>query len=98
MAVGEIPGPYQQPTFRGSIVPTDVEIIEALRPVEDPELRRSIVDLGMVKGAEIDGGAVRVTVALTTPGCPLKNEINSRVRSAVIELPGWMRSRWRSRP
>jgi len=69
-------------------VPTDAEIIEALRPVEDPELHRSIVDLGMVKEVAHAGGNVRVMIALTTPGCPLKNEINSRVRGAVIELPG----------
>ena len=69
-------------------MPTDAEIIEALRPVEDPELHRSIVDLGMVKEVAQAGGNVRVMIALTTPGCPLKNEINSRVRGAVIELPG----------
>ncbi|MCU1369215.1 MAG: putative Mrp family protein [Ilumatobacteraceae bacterium] len=69
-------------------MPTEAEIIEALRPVEDPELHRSIVDLGMVKEVAQAGGNVRVMIALTTPGCPLKNEINSRVRSAVIELGG----------
>jgi ATP-binding protein involved in chromosome partitioning len=69
-------------------VPTDAEIIEALRPVEDPELHRSIVDLGMVKGAVLHGGKVEIAIALTTPGCPLKNEINSRVRAAVGALEG----------
>ena len=39
-------------------MPTDAEIIDALRPVQDPELHRSIVDLGMVKGATIVGGKV----------------------------------------
>jgi ATP-binding protein involved in chromosome partitioning len=69
-------------------VPTDAEIVDALRPVEDPELRRSIVDLGMVKGTVLDGTTATVTIALTTPGCPLKNEINSRVRSALVTLNG----------
>ena len=69
-------------------MPTDVEMIEALRPVEDPELHRSIVDLGMVKGAVIEGTNARITIALTTPGCPLKNEINSRVRGAISALDG----------
>jgi ATP-binding protein involved in chromosome partitioning len=69
-------------------VPTEAEIIEALRPVQDPELHRSIVDLGMVKGVAQTGTDVRVTIALTTPGCPLKNEINTRVRGAVVELDG----------
>jgi len=69
-------------------VPTDAEIIDALRPVEDPELHRSIVDLGMVKGAVVHGGKAEIAIALTTPGCPLKNEINSRVRAAVGALDG----------
>ncbi len=43
---------------------TQEQITEALRPVEDPELRRSIVDLGMVKNIAIDGDSVAVTVAL----------------------------------
>jgi ATP-binding protein involved in chromosome partitioning len=69
-------------------VPTDAEIIEALRPVEDPELHRSIVDLGMVKEVSLAGSAVTVTIALTTPGCPLRNEIQHRVTAAVVALPG----------
>ena len=69
-------------------MPTDAEIIDALRPVQDPELHRSIVDLGMVKGATVAGGKVEVAIALTTPGCPLKNEINTRVREAVVALDG----------
>lgn len=69
-------------------MPTEAEIIEALRPVEDPELHRSIVDLGMVKEVSTFGSTVRVLIALTTPGCPLKNEINTRVRAGVTTLPG----------
>ncbi|MEY2471505.1 MAG: ATP-binding protein involved in chromosome partitioning [Actinomycetota bacterium] len=60
------------------------QIIEALRPVQDPELRRSIVDLGMVKDVAIDGDAVTVTVALTVAGCPLRAELTSRVSEAVV--------------
>jgi ATP-binding protein involved in chromosome partitioning len=69
-------------------VPTEAEIIEAIRPVQDPELHRSIVDLGMLKEVAEADGAVRVLVALTTPGCPLKNEITNRVKDAVAALPG----------
>ncbi|MBU3701727.1 MAG: DUF59 domain-containing protein [Acidimicrobiia bacterium] len=65
---------------------TEAEIIEALRPVEDPELRRSIVDLGMVRGIAIDGSVVVVRIALTVAGCPLRNEIQRRVSEAVIAL------------
>jgi ATP-binding protein involved in chromosome partitioning len=69
-------------------VPTEAEIIEAIRPVQDPELHRSIVDLGMLKEVVESDGAVRVLVALTTPGCPLKNEITRRVEEAVTALEG----------
>jgi ATP-binding protein involved in chromosome partitioning len=68
---------------------TTHDIIEALRPVEDPELRRSIVDLGMVRTVDIGRkGAVSVQIALTVAGCPLRNEITNRVTSAVTPLAG----------
>ena len=65
---------------------SEAEVIEALRPVEDPELRRSIVDLGMVKDIVIDGGAVQVEIALTIAGCPLRAEIDNRVSTALRAL------------
>ena len=65
---------------------TEAQVTEALRPVQDPELRRSIVDLGMVEKIAIDGGTVGVTVALTVPGCPLKAEIQRSVSEAVAPL------------
>jgi len=68
---------------------TSEQIIEALRPVEDPELRRSIVDLGMVRRAALgNDGVAAVQIALTVAGCPLRNEITSRVTAAVAPLPG----------
>ena len=67
---------------------TQEQVIDALRPVEDPELRRSIVDLGMVKSVRIESKAVQVQVALTVPGCPLRNEIQRRVTEAVQPLAG----------
>jgi ATP-binding protein involved in chromosome partitioning len=67
---------------------TQAEVVDALRPVEDPELHRSIVDLGMVKNVGIVGGEVRVLVALTVPGCPLRAEIDRRVTEAVQALDG----------
>ena len=69
--------------------PTHEQVIDALRPVEDPELRRSIVDLGMVREVTIsDAGVVGVQIALTVAGCPLRNEIQNRVGGAVSLLPG----------
>jgi len=71
------------------IVSTNREdILEALRPVEDPELHRSIVDLGMVRDIIVDLPLVRVVIALTVPGCPLKAEIQSRVTGAIEPLAG----------
>ena len=67
-------------------MPTEAEVLEALRPVEDPEIHRSIVDLDMVRGVAIDGDQVRVTVALTVAGCPLRAEITRRVTDAVAAL------------
>jgi ATP-binding protein involved in chromosome partitioning len=65
------------------------QIIEALRPVEDPELHRSIVDLGMVRDVNVTANGVSLTVVLTVPGCPLRNEIQNRVTNAVAPLaPG----------
>ena len=61
-------------------------ITELLRPVEDPELHRSIVDLGMVRRIDIALPAVTVAVDLTIAGCPLRNEIDRRVTDAVTAL------------
>jgi ATP-binding protein involved in chromosome partitioning len=63
-------------------------VVEALRPVEDPELHRSIVDLGMLREVQIDGGNVSILIALTVAGCPLRNEITNRVKGAVAPLAG----------
>ena len=73
-----------------SVTPvTTDQVLDALRPVEDPELRRSIVDLGMVRDIDIDAnGRVGVLVALTVAGCPLRAEITHRVSAAVGALPG----------
>ncbi len=61
-------------------------VTELLRPVEDPELHRSIVDLGMVRRIDIALPAVTVAVDLTIAGCPLRNEIDRRVTEAVSAL------------
>jgi ATP-binding protein involved in chromosome partitioning len=63
-------------------------VIDALRPVQDPELHRSIIDLGMVRDVSINDGIVSLTVTLTIAGCPLRNEIQQRVDGAVRPLPG----------
>ena len=68
--------------------PTEAQVLEALRPVQDPEIHRSIVELNMVRGIRIDGGTVQVTVALTVAGCPMRAEIVRLVTDAVAPLAG----------
>ncbi|MEY2478576.1 MAG: ATP-binding protein involved in chromosome partitioning [Actinomycetota bacterium] len=67
---------------------TEAQIVDALRPVEDPELHVSIVDIGMVKGVAINGDQVGVQIALTVAGCPLRGEITQRVTAALMPLEG----------
>jgi len=70
-------------------LPSIEQLTDALRPVQDPELNRSIVDLGMVRDLAIDSsGSVSLTVVLTIAGCPLRNEIQTRVTSALRGLDG----------
>ena len=68
---------------------TEEQIRHELQAVIDPELRRSIVELDMVRSIDIrEGGAVDVTVSLTTPGCPIRNHFQTAVTEAVKRVPG----------
>jgi ATP-binding protein involved in chromosome partitioning len=60
----------------------------ALGRVNDPEIRRPITELGMVKDVQADGGIVRVDVYLTVAGCPLKDKLTTDVKAAVTAVPG----------
>ncbi len=63
-------------------------ILTALREVQDPELHKDLVSLGMVKDVEVDGGNVSFTIELTTPACPLKDQIEQDARRAVEAVAG----------
>ncbi len=63
-------------------------ILEALRSVKDPDLHKDIVKLGFVKHVEIDGGRVAFTIELTTPACPVKEQMKEQARAAVAAIPG----------
>ncbi|MGF1481122.1 MAG: Mrp/NBP35 family ATP-binding protein [Cyanophyceae cyanobacterium] len=63
-------------------------ILDVLRPVQDPELQKSLVDLNMIRNVEIDDGNVRFTLVLTTPACPLREFIVEDCQKAVKQLPG----------
>jgi ATP-binding protein involved in chromosome partitioning len=70
-------------------VPTQEDIRESLKAVIDPELRRDIVELDMVRSIDVrDAGVVDVTVSLTTPGCPIKGHFQTAVAQAVGALEG----------
>lgn len=70
------------------ILATHEEVLKALSAVQDPELKRSLTELGMVDKVEIEGGRVRVAIALTTRGCPLQEHIANDVTQALKQLPG----------
>lgn len=63
-------------------------ILEVLRPVQDPELQKSLVELNMIRNVAIDGGKVSFTLVLTTPACPLREFIVEDCQKAVKQLPG----------
>jgi ATP-binding protein involved in chromosome partitioning len=70
-------------------LPTQDQITEKLRAVIDPELRRSIVELGMVRSIDVgDDGRVEVVVSLTTAGCPIRAHFEQAVAQQVSELDG----------
>jgi ATP-binding protein involved in chromosome partitioning len=63
-------------------------ILDALRVVQDPDLHKDLVALGMIEDVRIDGGRVSFTVALTTPACPVKDDLKRQCEEAVRALPG----------
>jgi ATP-binding protein involved in chromosome partitioning len=72
-----------------TVMPTTEQINDALRKVIDPELRKDIVSLGMVRSIEQpEEGAVDVMVSLTTPGCPIRSHFEQAVVQNVKELEG----------
>jgi ATP-binding protein involved in chromosome partitioning len=70
-------------------MPTSAQVTEALRSVIDPELRRDIVELEMVRSIDVHpNGVVDVMVSLTTPGCPIRSHFETGVAQAIRELEG----------
>jgi ATP-binding protein involved in chromosome partitioning len=63
-------------------------VLEALKVVQDPDLHRDIVSLGFIKDLKIDAGRVAFTIELTTPACPVKDQMRDQARAAVMRLPG----------
>jgi ATP-binding protein involved in chromosome partitioning len=67
---------------------TEEQVLDALRVVKDPDLGRDIVALDFVKNVQIADGTVRFTIELTTPACPVREQLKSQSEQAVRQLPG----------
>jgi ATP-binding protein involved in chromosome partitioning len=67
---------------------TESAVLEALRGVQDPDLRRDIVTLKFVKNVRIEGDRVSFTIELTTPACPVKDQMRDQARALVAAIPG----------
>jgi ATP-binding protein involved in chromosome partitioning len=63
-------------------------VLEALKVVRDPDLHRDIVSLGFIKDLKVDGSRVSFTIELTTPACPVKDQMRDQARAAVLQVPG----------
>jgi len=64
------------------------EVTDALRDVIDPELGLDFVELGLIYDVEVDGGTVRVTYTLTSPGCPIGPQVSEQIEEFVSDLDG----------
>jgi ATP-binding protein involved in chromosome partitioning len=67
---------------------TQEQVLASLRGVQDPDLHKDIVSLGFVKDVKICGGAVDFTIELTTPACPVKDQMKAEAERLVQALPG----------
>ncbi len=70
-------------------LPTKEQVLDALRPINDPELGYSVVDLGLVYDVRVsDDGACEVLYTLTSPGCPFAEELEHALKSGTSGIPG----------
>ncbi|MEM9136992.1 MAG: Mrp/NBP35 family ATP-binding protein, partial [Cyanobacteria bacterium P01_F01_bin.42] len=69
-------------------MPTEAAVLEALKPIQDPELQKSLVELNMIRNVKVDGDQVNLTLVLTTPSCPLREFIVNDCKEAVKTVPG----------
>src|SRR3954469_19581667 len=67
---------------------TEAAVLNALTVVKDPDLHQDIVALGFVRKLRVDGDRVAFTIELTTPACPVKEQMRDQGHAAVMALPG----------
>src|ERR1051326_1633986 len=68
--------------------PTDDQVLGVLKQVLDPDLRKDIVSLGFIRNLKIDGNAVKFDLNLTTPACPVRDQMRDQAVALVKALPG----------
>lgn len=68
--------------------PTEAAVLDALRTVQDPDLHKDVVSLGFVQDLRIQDGEVSFRLVLTTPACPVKDQMRKQAEEAVASLPG----------
>ena len=70
-------------------LPSEDQVMEALMPIQDPEIRLGIVDLGLIYDVKVNqDGMVDVLITLTTPACPLGPVLVAQIENAVMDLEG----------
>ena len=69
-------------------MPSKDEVMTVLQGIDDPELRRPLTELDMIKAIDVDDGQVTIEVSLTVPECPMKQKIADDISAAVNRLPG----------
>jgi metal-sulfur cluster biosynthetic enzyme len=67
---------------------SQIDWLEWLRPVEDPEMFLSLVDLGLIYSVTVEQGKGSVTMSLTSPGCPAADQLVAEVTKRMLEYPG----------
>src|SRR2546429_4474778 len=67
---------------------SEQSVLDALRQIKDPDLHKDIVTLGFIKDLKIEGGDVSFRIVLTTPACPVKEQMESGAQEVVTALPG----------
>src|SRR3954464_549337 len=67
---------------------TEEKVLDALKKVQDPDLRKDIVSLGFIRNLKIDGGDVAFDMNLTPPACPVKDQMRDEAAALVRGLPG----------
>src|SRR5262245_53024545 len=68
--------------------PTEDTVLDVLKRVKDPDLHKDIVSLGFIRNLKIDGGNVAFDLNLTTPACPVKDQMRDEAVAVVRGLPG----------